>query len=324
MKILVTGATGFVGSHLVKELLARGHSVRILRRTTSPLRMIEGLPVETIIGDVTERDSVQQAVKGCQVVFHVAGHISFWSGNNALQTKINVQGTRHVVEAALAAGTVERLIHTSSIAAIGIPDGIGDETLAYNWWPHHINYCNSKYLAEQEVQRGVKLGLNAVIVNPATIFGPGDLNLNAGAIVLQMKKGRIPFFIPGGCCTCDVADVVAGHIGAWEKGRTGERYILGGENLTWKEIMLQVAEVIGVKPPQRKIPTRLFSLMGHGSDIISHFTKKEPTLSRESTLMAQFLYYFSSEKAKRELGYRFIPFRESAKRTHDWYFPKQS
>lgn len=323
MRILVTGATGFVGSNLVKELLAQGHTVRILRRTTSPLRMIEGLPVETTLGDVTDRNSVDQAVRGCQVVFHVAGHISFWRGNNALQTRINVQGTRNMVEASLATGTVERFIHTSSIAAIGIPpDGsIGNETLEYNWGPHHINYCDSKHLAEQEIQKGIQRGLNAVIVNPATIFGPGDLNLNAGAIVLQMKKGRIPFFIPGGCCTCDVGDVVQGHIAAWRKGRTGERYILGGENLTWKEIMLHAAAVAGVRPPRWTIPSWLFVAMGYGSDLISLVTHKEPTLSRESTSMARIFYYFSSDKAKRELDYHPIPFRESVQKTYDWYFP---
>lgn len=322
MKILVTGATGFLGHHVVRQLLAKGHHVRILRRRSSSTQLLTGLSIETALGDVTDFPSVLAATQGREVVFHVAGHVSFWKDDREIQTKINVQGTRNLVQAALQS-KVRRLVHTSSIAAIGIPpEGqLGDETLAYNWWPYRINYCNTKYLAELEIQRGVEAGLDAVIVNPATIFGAGDINLNAGALILQMKKGRVPFTIPGGCCTCDVEDVARGHLLALERGQKGERYVLGGENLTWREIMNQVAQVVGVDPPKRTLPAWAFSLLGRSQDLVSLFTHKAPPITRESALFGGINYFFSSEKARRELGYTFIPFQESAAKTYRWYFP---
>jgi dihydroflavonol-4-reductase len=154
--MLVTGATGFVGSHVVRKLLKAGHQVRILRRGQSRTKLIDGLEVETAIGDVTDRESVLAAVQGCDVVFHVAGFVSFWRGNNEIQRRINVDGTRNVVEACLT-HKIKRLVHTSSIAAIGFaPEGrLGNEALEYNWWPYRINYCDTKHLAEEEVRQGI-------------------------------------------------------------------------------------------------------------------------------------------------------------------------
>lgn len=321
MKTLVTGATGFVGSHVVRKLLSAGHEVRILRRKNSPLQLIDGLPVETSIGDITDRNSVFEAVKGCETVLHVAGHVSFWRGNREAQKKINVDGTRHVVEACLA-HVVKRLVHTSSIAALGFaPEGrLGDETLEYNWWPYRIHYCDTKYQGELEVRQGIKKGLDAVIVNPAVIFGAGDVHLNAGAMVFQMARGRIPFYPPeGGCCVCDVEDVAEGHLQALAKGRTGERYILGGDNYTWKELSTLIAEIIGARPPKRKIPAPLYTLLGQASDLISRFTGKEPAITPESVRISAMPSYYSSEKAVRELNYSITPFRETIRKTFDWY-----
>lgn len=320
MKILVTGATGFLGAHIVRKLLAAGHQVRVLRRPSSSTRMLGGLAIETAIGDVADRDSVFRAVEGCEAVFHAAGVVSFWRGLRGLQKKVNVGGTRHVVEACLA-HKVKRLVHTSSIAAIGfVPEGrLGDETLTYNLWPYHIHYNDSKYLAEMEIRQGVKQRLDAVIVNPSIIFGPGDLNLNAGAMVFQSARGKIPFYPEGGGCVCSVEDVAEGHLLALEKGRTGERYILGGDNYTWKDLMTLIAEVVGSSPPKRKIPSSLYMAMARAADALSLVRKKEPPLTPESARISLIPCYYSSDKAIRELGYKISPFRETVKRTYEWY-----
>lgn len=320
MKILVTGATGFVGAHIVRKLLKAGHPVRILRRPHSSLKALEGMSVETAIGDITDRDSVFRAVAGCETVFHVAGHVSFWEGANEIQNKINIDGTRNVVDACLE-HKVKRLIHTSSIAAIGFaPDGkLGDETLEYNWGPYHLNYCDSKRGGELEIQKGIKKGLDAVIVNPAVIFGPGDLNLNAGAMVFQTAKGKVPFYFDGGCCVCDVEDVAEGHIQAWLKGKKGERYILGGDNYSWRQLMELIASVVGVSPPQKKISAPLLKTFSWIYGFVSRFTKKEPVLTPELARISLVPCYFSSEKAKRELGYTVTPFRQTVQKTYDWY-----
>ncbi len=319
-KVLVTGATGFVGSHIVRKLLNLGHQVRILRRKTSSVKMVEGLAVETAIGDVTDRDSVFEAVKGCEAVFHVAGHVSFWKGNNALQKRINVDGTRHVVEACLKHG-VGRMVHTSSIAAIGFAPGgqVGDESLAYNWWPYHINYCDTKHMGEQEVYEGVRQGLDAVVLNPAIIFGAGDLNLNGGAMVFQIARRKLAFYPPGGGCVCDVEDVAEAHIQAWLKGKKGERYILGGDNHTWKSLFSLIAGELGVPAPRYPIPAPIYRLIGWGSDLMSRWTGKEPPMTPESVKISMVPCYYSSAKAIRDLGYQITPFRETVRKTYAWY-----
>ena len=320
MKVLVTGATGFLGSHIVRQLLQAGHSVRVLRRTTSKLKMLEGLPVETALGDVTDRNSVFEAVRSVEAVFHAAGHVSFWRGCRELQHNINVNGTRHIVEACLAHG-VKRLVHTSSIVGIGFAtEGrLGDETLAYNWSPYDISYCETKRGGELEVLEGVKRGLDAVIVNPAIIFGPGDLNLNGGAMVFQIARSKFLFYPAGGGCVCDVEDVAEGHLLAFQKGRTGERYILGGDNYSWKELFRLIARTIGVPPPTRRMPTSLFRVLSALADLRSRFTEKEPALSTEAAKITLMPCYFSSDKAIRELGYRISPFRETIRKTYEWY-----
>jgi dihydroflavonol-4-reductase len=320
MKFLVTGATGFLGSHIVRRLIESGHQVRILRRSSSSIKLLEGLTIESATGDVTDRESVLSAVEGCDAVFHAAGHVSFWRGHHEIQKRINVDGTRHIVEACLK-HKVRRLVHTSSIAAIGYaPDGkVGDETVPYNWWPHRINYNNTKFLAEEEVRRGIEKGLDAVIVNPAIVFGPGDLNLNAGAMVFQAARGNIRGYPRGGGCVCSVEDVAEGHLAAFEKGRTGEKYILGGDNYTWKDLFKIICEVVGQPPPARRIPDAALKAFAYASDLASRISHKEPTLSPESARITLMTVFYSSAKAVRELGYPISPFRDTIRRTYEWY-----
>lgn len=320
VKALVTGATGFVGSHVARRLLAEGFQVRIMRRPSSSLKLLEDMTVEHAIGDVTDRDSVFAAVKGCDAVFHAAGLVSFWNGNNAIQKKVNVDGTRNIVEACLK-HKIKRLIYTSSIVTIGFsPEGkLSDEETEYNWRPTRIHYSDTKHMAEEEIQRGVNRGLDAVCVNPGIVLGPGDINMNLGAVVVQMALGKVWYYTDGGGCVCDVEDVADGHILAYRKGKTGNRYILGGHNYTWKKIVSLMAEVLNVRPPSRRLPTWLFSLIGYGGAILSHLTKKEPLITPELVRFALLPLYYSSDKAIRDLGYKISPFQETVRRAYDWY-----
>ncbi|HEY3228882.1 MAG TPA: NAD-dependent epimerase/dehydratase family protein, partial [Roseiflexaceae bacterium] len=228
MKVLVTGGTGFLGANLVAALLERGDAVRVLRRANSSLIALDGLPVEHVIGDILEPDAVARAVAGCDLVFHVAALASYWRARRDQVYRVNVEGTRIVMDACSRAG-VPRVVHTSSVAAVGIPPPgtVGDETTPFDALSATFAYADSKHRAEAEVQNAVARGLDVVIVNPASVFGAGDHYLNTGRIVIEYGRGRIPVVPPGGMCVVDVDAVVRGHLLAAERGRAGERYILG-------------------------------------------------------------------------------------------------
>jgi len=233
---LITGGTGFVGSNLSSTLVDHGYNVRILRRSDSDLRALGGLAVKHYLGDVRDVDSLKEAMKGCDTVFHTAAIVSFKRKDRALQYDVNVAGTRNVVEACLAA-KVKRLVHTSSVATIG-PTASGEpatEESPYGWGTSSA-YRHTKYLAEQEVYAGVKRGLDAVIVNPSVIVGERDIHFHGGQMIREVKRGLVPFYVKGGMNVVYVGDVVEGHIQAALRGKTGERYILCGENLTHREI----------------------------------------------------------------------------------------
>ncbi|MDO8644844.1 MAG: SDR family oxidoreductase [bacterium] len=320
MKILVTGGTGFVGAHVVRLLIQEGHSVRVLLRENSPRTLLKNLSIEEFIGDLTNPSSVLEAVKGCQVVFHIAGHVSFWKREAKKIWAINLEGTRNVVQACLA-HKIERLIHTSSIVALGrVPEGkIGDETLEYDWGPYKINYNHSKYLAEQEVLQGIAQGLNAVIVNPAVVFGAGEIDARSGQMILKIKKGKIPFRFPGGCCACDVEDVARGHLLAWKKGKRGERYILGGENRDWQTVMELIAKTVDGRAPKKSLPLFLYKFFAVFSEGLSFFTGKYPSLTWEMRHYIGRHFYFSSKKAINELGYTITPFQETIRKSYQWF-----
>jgi len=317
--ILITGGTGFVGSNLAEELLRRGYAVRILRRETSDLRAIAGMPVEHRIGDVRDLESLKRAMDGCDTVFHTAALVTFERSKAALQWEINVHGTRNVVDACLAAN-VERLVHTSSIAALGHPpDGeLATEETPFNWnqtW----GYKYSKHKAEDEILAGVARGLHAVIVNPSVIIGERDIHFHGGDILRRVLKKQVPFYINGGMNVVYVGDVVRGHIAAAECGRVGERYILGGENLTHKEIFTRTALTLGVRPPLAALPIPLLrfaaSVIERGSKLVGI----EPMITREMIAGAGRKNWYSSAKAQRELGYTVTPFDEALRRTYAWY-----
>jgi len=319
LKTLVTGATGFLGSELVRQLVERGEDVRILRREKSGLDLLADVVdrVEHAIGDVTDSDSLMAALEGVRLVYHTAGLVRFESKSGEEQLRqVNVQGTANVVNAALRTG-VERLVHTSSMAAFGrpeVPSGMIDETA--DWQGSSVNsvYARSKYEGELEVHRGIAEGLDAVIVNPALIFGVGRRGDNTMQIVEKVRDRKLPAIPPGGTNVVDVIDVAAGHIRAMEAGTVGERYFLGNENLSWSEIIGTLAGAFGVEPPRFKVGPRMALAIARVSEAVSAITRMRPLITMETARTASKFYRYSNRKAVGELGCSFRPFRETAER----------
>ncbi len=319
--ILITGGTGFIGSNLAAALVRRGYSVSVLHRTSSDTSRINGLNVRHCLGDVLDAQGLRAHVRGHDTVFHAAAMISFWKPRHAAMFDVNENGTRSVVDACLAEG-VERLVHTSSIAAIGYPAVQGataDEASPYNWQNRNNGYKESKRRAESEVMNGVRRGLNAVIVNPGVVIGPGDTAFNGGAIIRTVAHGLALFYPAGGMNVVYVNDVVEGMIAAALRGAPGERYILGGENLTHRQAFTITAQITGNRPPFLRLPlfgvtfgARLFDLWGA-------LTHREPMLTSELVSGAGLFNWYSSDKAARDLGYTVTPFRDAVRQTYEWY-----
>ncbi|MFC2043103.1 NAD-dependent epimerase/dehydratase family protein, partial [Chloroflexota bacterium] len=261
MLALVTGSTGFIGSHLCRALTAAGHEVRAFHRPNSSLLLLGNLDVEHCIGDVTQPDSLADSLKDVEVVFHTAAKLGI-PRDPDLMYAVTVGGTRNVLNAAKTSG-VRRVIHTSTVAALGVPEKphiihitppAMDENHTWNfppkWWP----YGHSKYLAEMEVQNAVANGLDAVIVNPALVIGAGDINRVGGNVIIKAAQGILIAAPPGGLNVVHIDDVVRGHLAAHESGRVGERYILGGQNLGHMKFLQIVADVVGVQGPRAAVP----------------------------------------------------------------------
>jgi dihydroflavonol-4-reductase len=318
-KVLITGGTGFVGSNLAEALTKEGCNVRILRRKNSDLRTVRGLNIEHFIGDLLDKDSLKRAMQGCDTVFHTAALVAIWKGKKLEQEQINVVGTRNVIEAALAVG-IKKLIHTSSIAAIGYQtDGqLSDENTQFNW-SSTLGYKYSKHLAEVEVLKGVEQGLPAVIVNPGIIIGPRDYRFHGGKLIRDVKRGIIPFYLDGGMNIVYVDDVVFGHIQAAKIGRVGERYILGGNNVTIKESFNITQKVIGGRSPKIKAPPQLVRIIAKLFDSFGSITGIQPWVSSDLVANMGINDWFSSDKATRELGYKITPLKDAIKKTYEWY-----
>ena len=320
MRVLVTGGTGFVGSQIAAALVRRGDAVRVLRRASSNLVMLEGLAVEHVLGDVLEPEAVARAVSGCDLVFHVAAVASYWRAQREQVYRVNVEGTRIVMAACLAA-CVPRVVHTSSVAAIGIPRDSrpAAETAPFDALSATFAYADSKHLAEAVVQQAVARGLSAVIVNPGAVYGAGDHNLISGSMVLEFARRRIPFVPAGGLCVVDVDAIVLGHLAAAERGRVGERYILGGENLTYLEIAADICAVVGRRPPRATVPAWTLPPAALAVDAINRLHISPSVVSGEQIRMAALNVFYDSTKAVRELTYPLLPFRGAAERAYAWY-----
>ena len=318
--VLVTGGTGFIGSNLAVALLGEGCNVRILRRRESDMRAIGKADVEHCIGDIRDLPSVLRAMKGCDTVFHTAAVVSYWPRERERMYDVNINGTRNVVQACLESG-IDRLVHTSSVAAIGFPEhgAWADETNVFNWEPFNVGYRISKHRAEGEVSLGVKSGLPAVIVNPSIVVGPRDIHFNGGQIVRDIHKKRLFFYIEGGTNVVYVDDVVRGQLAAARQGRIGERYILCGENLPLREVFRITAEIVGGIVPRIRLAKPVVHTVAWIAEAIGNALNKKPWVTRELVARAGTKYYFSCEKARKELGYTITPFREAIERTYDWY-----
>lgn len=320
--VLVTGSTGFLGSNLCRPLIERGLRVRALHRATSRLDALEGLAVEHALGDVNEPDSLAKAMRGCDVVFHVAAVADYWRQAVDKLYHVNVEGTRAVCQAAMKA-KVKRLVFTSSVASLGVPQPDNkpiDESHQFNMAPTSFRYGHSKMLAEGVVAEFVARGLEAVIVNPAVILGPGDLNQISGSMVVEIARGRVPpLYPPGGVNYIHVNDVCAGHIAAAEKGRIGERYILGAHNLTHREVMRTVCEIVGKRSPNFEIPRWSISPLAKLLDIAARLSPRHLPFSGEQLRLSAAYVYVDSSKAIRELNLPQTPFQTTVEETYTWY-----
>jgi dihydroflavonol-4-reductase len=320
MKALVTGATGFVGSNIAAALAARGDHVRVLRRATSRLDALEGVPVEYVVGDILDPDSLMAAMQDRELVFHVAAMSQYWRSNKDTVYRVNVEGTHNVMHAALAA-KVQRVVHTSSVAALGYPPRgtIADESQIFppelSWWP----YGHSKYMAELEVGKAVERGLPAVIVNPTIVIGPKDVNFISGSLIRASVKGQLRVVPPGGSNIVHVDDVVAGHLAAARLGRVGERYILGGENLSHWEAAETIASVTGGARPRLVLPHWPLPPLARFIDAFNALNPQPPLVAGEQILLGGETFYVNNSKAVHELGLPQTPFRQAVADAYTWY-----
>jgi len=319
-RALVTGGTGFIGSNIALRLVERHWDVRILERPGSSRELLEGGPFEFVCGDVLEADTLPNAMQGIDVVFHAAGVVDYWNQGVERMYQVNVEGTRNVVEAALASG-VRRLVHTSSIAAIGYStDGRPcDEETEWNWGPQDIHYAWTKHLGEQEAWQAAARGLEVVVVNPGLIFGPRDTGWNAGRMFKLVEKRRTVFSPAGSTTTCDADDVCAGHLAAMERGQPGRRYILGGESVAYAELFRLVGEVMGKAVRVKMIPYWAAQTVAAVNYWKSLLTRREPALTPELLRLGRFARHYSSARAIRELGYPQTPLRATLEKTYRWY-----
>jgi len=305
-RVLVTGASGFLGSAVARALVARGLRVRALVRPTSPRDNLEGLGCDVVSGDLTDRASLGAALNGMRHLFHVAADYRFWARDPSVILRVNVEGTRTLMQEALAAG-VERIVHTSSVATLKLAGATRpvDETAPLSPDEAIGVYKRSKTLAERAVEAMIRDDrLPAVIVNPTTPIGPRDIKpTQTGRILLDAARGRIPAFVDTGLNFAHVDDIAEGHLLAFERGRIGERYILGGENVLLHDLLATIADAAGRRAPRIRLPrTPLFPL-AYGAQAFALLTGREPLMTVDALRMSRYHMFFTCAKAKRELGY---------------------
>ena len=304
MKVLVTGATGFIGGNLARRLVAQGHQVKALVRPGSNTLTINSTGVEVVTGDILDADSVERGLQGCRWLFHCAAAYTFWSKYPQEIYRTNVEGTTLVLDAAERAG-VERVVYTSTVGTIGLPPlGLGSEGTDMPAEQLVGNYKRSKYQAEQIALEKAGQGLPLVVVNPTAVVGPWDVKPTpTGRIVLDYLRGRMPAYVDTGLNMVDVADVVEGHILAAEKGKVGQRYILGNRNLTLKAIFGLLEEITGRKAPRTRIPRWLAMGAGYVDQLVEgQLLGRQPRIPLEALKLTKKQMYVSSEKAIHELG----------------------
>lgn len=315
--VLVTGASGFLGWHVARLLVERGYKVRALCRPSSQIRELEA---ERVVGDLRDASSLERAVSGCGLVFHLAADYRLWSRRPDELYQSNVQGTRQILDASKRA-RVERVVYTSTVGCIGIPaDGPGDETTPVDSSGMAGHYKLSKWRAEQVALEKSRDGVPVVIVNPTAPVGDHDWKPTpTGKIILNFLRERIPAFVDTGLNLVDVRDVAEGHLLAAERGRIGERYILGCENLTLEQILSRLAAIAGTKAPRMRIPFAVAYAAGVITTAWANFSGKEPFASIEAVRMARKRMFVTHAKAERELGFQPHSPDEALRRAVAWF-----
>ena len=325
MRAFVTGASGFVGSHVARALADRGAELRLLMRASSPTKNIEGLNADRVLGDLREPDKLQSAMSGCDVVFHVAADYRLWTRDAAdMQSmyRCNVEGTRGLIDAARHAG-VRRIVYCSSVATMGFT-GNGrpaDENSPVELKDMIGHYKRSKFIAEQVAIEAGKSGGDVVVVNPTTPVGEYDVKPTpTGRILVDFLKRKFPAYVDTGLNVVDVREVARGHIAAFERGRAGERYILGGENLTLKQILDKLAVIAGLPAPTLRLPYVFALAAGVGDTVVTgRILRREPRVTLDAVRMGRKKMWVSSEKAERELGWKIVPVDDALRRAVQWF-----
>jgi len=327
LKAFVTGATGFLGSHVARVLAEQGAQLRLLVRPTSDLRNLDGLNAERVVGDLRDAGSIEKALAGCDVVFHVAADYRLWVRDPDAMYRSNVEGTRSLLEAARKQGA-RRVVYTSSVATMGFTSGVSskDGNVTDEQSPVGIaemigHYKRSKFMAEQVAVDAARSGVDVVIVNPTTPIGERDIKPTpTGRIVVDFLKRKFPAYVETGLNLVDATECARGHVQALEKGRSGERYILGGENLTLKEILDRLTAITGLPSPTVKLPY-IFALAAGVVDemVTGRILGREPRATIDAVRMGRKMMFVSSAKAERELGWRTVPVDAALRRSVDWF-----
>ena len=322
MKAFVTGATGFVGSHVARVLAQQGADLRLLVRSSSDPKNIQGLTAERAIGDLCEPASVEKAMRGCDVVFHVAADYRLWITDPDRMYRANVAGTRAILDAAKRNG-VRRVVYTSSVATMGFTSNghPADENSPVSLGKMIGHYKRSKFMAEQVAIEAGRSGLDVVVVNPTTPVGEQDIKPTpTGRIVVDFLKKKFPAYVDTGLNLVDVTECARGHVAALEKGRSGERYILGGENLTLKQILDKLAAITGLPSPKVRVPYVLALATGVVDELVTgRIRGREPRATIDAVRMGRKKMFASSSKAERELGYKIISVKDALSRAIHWF-----
>lgn len=325
MKAFVTGATGFVGSHVACVLAEQGADLRLLVRSTSNPRNIERLNADRVVGDLRDSGSLERAISGCDTVFHVAADYRLWIRDPDQMYRSNVEGTRAVLGAALKNG-VRRLVYTSSVATMGFTSNghPADENSPVALESMIGHYKRSKFMAEQvalTAGRETAGKMDVVVVNPTTPVGEQDIKPTpTGRIVVDFLKKKFPAYVDTGLNLVDVRECARGHVAALEKGRSGERYILGGENLTLKQILDKLAAITGLPSPRVRVPYVLALATGVVDELVTgRLRKREPRATIDAVRMGRKKMFVSSAKAERELGWQVLPVDDALRRAVDWF-----
>jgi dihydroflavonol-4-reductase len=322
MLAFVTGATGFVGSHVARVLAEQGADLRLLVRSSSDLRNIEDLKAERVIGDLRDPASLKKAVSGCDAVFHVAADYRLWVRDPDEMYRSNVDGTRAVLEAARESG-VRRVVYTSSVATMGFTSNghLADEDSPVSLANMIGTYKRSKFMAEQVAVEAARSGMDVVVVNPTTPVGERDIKPTpTGRIVVDFLKKKFPAYVDTGLNLVDVTECARGHLAALEKGKSGERYILGGENLTLKQILDKLAAITGLPSPRIRVPYAVALATGVVDQLVTgYIRKREPRATIDAVRMGRKKMFVSSGKAERDLGWKAVSVDDALRRAVKWF-----